>query len=148
MNTISLSIEQYCQYQERCHQQVREKLYSLGANTEEVECLIATLIEKDLLNEQRFANAYTRGHFINKKWGKIKIKYALKQLKVSDFCISKSMKEINDQDYENVLKGLIEKKNKDYKATTIAWQRKAKIQQYLLQKGYENELIKEQLLFI
>lgn len=148
MNTISLSIEQYCQYQERCHQQVRDKLYSLGANTEEVECLIATLIEKDLLNEQRFANAYTRGHFINKKWGKIKIKYALKQLKVSDFCISKSMKEINDQVYENVLKGLIEKKNKDYKATTIAWQRKAKIQQYLLQKGYENELIKEQLLFI
>lgn len=148
MNTISLSIEQYCQYQERCHQQVRDKLYSLGANTEEVECLIATLIEKDLLNEQRFANAYTRGHFINKKWGKIKIKYSLKQLKVSDFCISKSMKEINDQDYENVLKGLIEKKNKDYKATTIAWQRKAKIQLYLLQKGYENELIKEQLLFI
>ena len=148
MNTLSLSIEQYCQYQERCHQQVRDKLYSLGANTEEVECLIATLIEKDLLNEQRFANAYTRGHFINKKWGRIKIKYALKQLKVSDFCISKSMKEINDQDYENVLKGLIEKKNKDYKATTIAWQRKAKIQQYLLQKGYENELIKEQLLFI
>jgi regulatory protein len=148
MNTLSLSIEQYCQYQERCHQQVRDKLYSLGANTEEVECLIATLIEKDLLNEQRFANAYTRGHFINKKWGRIKIKYALKQLKVSDFCISKSMKEIKDQDYENVLKGLIEKKNKDYKATTIAWQRKAKIQQYLLQKGYENELIKEQLLFI
>lgn len=148
MNTLSLSIEQYCQYQERCHQQVRDKLYSLGANTEEVECLIATLIEKDLLNEQRFANAYTRGHFVNKKWGRIKIKYALKQLKVSDFCISKSMKEIKDQDYENVLKGLIEKKNKDYKATTIAWQRKAKIQQYLLQKGYENELIKEQLLFI
>jgi regulatory protein len=148
MNTINLSIEQYCQYQERCHQQVRDKLYSLGANTEEVECLIATLIEKDLLNEQRFANAYTRGHFINKKWGRIKIKYALKQLRVSDFCISKSMKEINDQDYENVLKGLIEKKNKDYKATAIAWQRKAKIQQYLLQKGYENELIKEQLLFI
>jgi len=148
MNTISLSIQQYCQYQERCHQQVRDKLYSLGANTEEVECLIATLIEKDLLNEQRFANAYTRGHFINKKWGRIKIKYALKQLKVSDFCISKSMKEIKDQDYENVLKGLVEKKNKDYKATTITWQRKAKIQQYLLQKGYENELIKEQLLFI
>jgi regulatory protein len=148
MNKLSLSIEQYCQYQERCHQQVRDKLYSLGANTEEVECLIATLIEKDLLNEQRFANAYTRGHFINKKWGRIKIKYALKQLKVSDFCISKSMKEIKDQDYENVLKGLIEKKNKDYKTITIAWQRKAKIQQYLLQKGYENELIKEQLLFI
>ena len=104
MNTLSLSIEQYCQYQERCHQQVRDKLYSLGANTEEVECLIATLIEKDLLNEQRFANAYTRGHFINKKWGRIKIKYALKQLKVSDFCISKSMKEIKDQDYENVLR--------------------------------------------
>jgi regulatory protein len=148
MNTIEQAIEQYCNYQERSHQQVRDKLYTLGANSEEVECLIATLIEKDILNEQRFANAYTRGHFINKKWGKIKIKYALRQLKVSDFCISKSMKEISDLDYEKVLKSLIEKKNKDYKATTIAWQRKAKIQQYLLQKGYEQELIKEQLLFI
>ena len=57
MNTIEQAIEQYCNYQERCHQQVRDKLYTLGANSEEVECLIATLIEKDILNEQRFANA-------------------------------------------------------------------------------------------
>ena len=50
MNTIEQAIEQYCNYQERCHQQVRDKLYTLGANSEEVECLIATLIEKDILN--------------------------------------------------------------------------------------------------
>ena len=57
----------------------------------EVEQLITQLIEEDFLNEERFAIAYAGGKFRIKQWGKEKIKYALKQKRVSDYCIRKAL---------------------------------------------------------
>jgi regulatory protein len=45
----------YCAYQERCHSEVRDKLYGFGLNKTEVEQIIGTLIEENYLNEERFA---------------------------------------------------------------------------------------------
>jgi len=59
--SLFTAIVRYCNYQERCHQEVRNKLYELGAKTPEVEQLIALLIEKNLLNEERYARAFARG---------------------------------------------------------------------------------------
>ena len=54
-------IKQYCAYQERCHSEVRNKLYGFGLNSEEIETIISTLIQENFLNEERFALAYAGG---------------------------------------------------------------------------------------
>jgi len=77
----------YCAYQERCHSEVKDKLYGFGLNKNETEQIISTLIEENYLNEERFAISFAGGHFRIKNWGRIKIKIALKQKKVSDYCI-------------------------------------------------------------
>src|SRR6201996_8784258 len=94
----SLSLEQalqkarhYCGYQERCHSEVKEKLYSFGLHKKEVEEALSTLIEENYLNEERFAIQYAGGHFRLKQWGKVKIRYELKQRQVSDYCIKKAL---------------------------------------------------------
>ena len=46
-------VRRYCDVQERCHQQVRDKLHELGCHADEVEGLIARLIHEGLLNEER-----------------------------------------------------------------------------------------------
>src|SRR4249919_2672470 len=86
----------YCAYQERCHSEVRDKLYSFGLHRNEVEPLLTQLIEENFLNEERFAIAYAGGKFRIKNWGKEKIKYALKQNKVSEYCIHKALAAINN----------------------------------------------------
>ena len=86
----------YCTYQERSQQEVRDKLYEWGLHRNEVELGIATLVSENYLNEQRFAIAYAGGKFRMKGWGRIKIKLALKQKKVSDYCIRKALDEIID----------------------------------------------------
>ncbi len=48
-------IKQYCAYQERCHAEVRDKLYSYGLYKKEVEPIISLLITENYLNEERFA---------------------------------------------------------------------------------------------
>src|SRR5476651_1731742 len=95
--------EHYCAYQERSQQEVRDKLYEWGLYPNAVENVIVQLIDGNFLNEERFANAYTRGKFNQKGWGKIKIKQGLKFKKVSDVLIKKALNSINGDDYLQTL---------------------------------------------
>ena len=103
-------IKQWCAYQERSQHETRQKLYDYGLFSEDVEDIIAKLIEENFLNEERFALALTSGKFRIKRWGRIKIKLELKKHKVSDYLIQKALKSINDKDYEMTIVKIIEKK--------------------------------------
>ena len=133
----------YCAYQERCHQEVKEKLYSLGLWKRDVEECLSTLIEENYLNEERFAIAFAGGKFRVKHWGRTKIKYELQQKKVSPYCIKKAMKEIEEADYQKTLKKLGEEKWKSLKGEKNIFIKKKKTQDYLVQKGYEYELVND-----
>ena len=138
-------IKQFCVYRERCHCEVKEKLYSLGLHKNDVEQLMAQLIEENYLNEERFAKQYADGKFRMNQWGRVKIKYALRQKQVSDYSIKKGLKEISDSDYKKTLQKLAEQKLKTLKNESNVFSKRKKLQDYLLQKGYEGELVREVL---
>lgn len=131
----------YCAYQERCHSEVKEKLYSFGLRKTDVEQLLSQLIDEDYLNEERFAIQFAGGHFRMKRWGRVKIRYELKQKKVSEYCIKKALKAIDEEAYEKTLHKLLEAKRKTLQSETNHFIRRRKLQDYLLQKGYEPQLI-------
>ena len=106
----------YCAYQERCHSEVKDKLYGFGLNTKEVDEIISTLIAENYINEERFAIQFAGGHFRSKKWGRVKISHALKQKQVSAYCIKKALKQIDDQEYLKVLQKHFEAKLKTLKS--------------------------------
>ncbi len=135
-----LKAQQSCAYQERCQQEMRDKLYEWGLYSTDVENIIANLITDNFLNEERFAKAYAGGKFRIKKWGKVKIKIELKKRKISEYCIKKAMQEISDKDYLRTIKELIAKKSKEIKGGKDN-QRKYKIAQYIASRGFEQELI-------
>ena len=83
------AIYHYCNYQPRCHKEVRNKLYELKATTPEVEEMIAELIQYKVLSEETYARAIARGKFRITHWGKTKIIQHLKLNKISDYCIRK-----------------------------------------------------------
>jgi len=135
-----LKLKHFCSYQERCHADVKEKLYSFGLRKAEVEQLISRLIEENYLNEERFAQLFAGGYFRQKKWGINKIVYALRQKKVSEYNIKKGLKEIDREAYEAVAEKLVANKWASLKSEQYI-NRQAKTMAYLLQKGYESELI-------
>ncbi|MDH5396629.1 MAG: RecX family transcriptional regulator [Cyclobacteriaceae bacterium] len=136
----------YCAYQERTQRQVRDKLYQLGLHTDEVENTLSELIQENYVNEERFARAYAGGKFRMKKWGRNKIKMGLKGLGLTDYCIRKGLEEIDEESYTIALQHLIEKKGETL-GDTDPRERQHKLIRYLLSRGYENELIREQLKF-
>ncbi|MBY0481625.1 MAG: RecX family transcriptional regulator [Chitinophagaceae bacterium] len=137
-------IKQYCAYQERSHSETKDKLYSFGLFKSDVEIILSKLIEENYLNEERYAQHFAGGHFRLKKWGKIKIKAALQQKKVSAYNIKIGLKEIDDADYLKCLSQLTVQKWK--LLASEQWiNRMAKTTNYLLQKGFEPNLIQESI---
>ena len=138
---ILAKAQHYCAYQERCHQEVKNKLYELGCNTDTVNEVMVTLIETNFLNEERFAKAFAGGKFRIKKWGRLKSKRELAARKISDYCIKAAMKEIDDKDYWECLVQLINKKL----PAKSDWKEQQKITTWLMSRGFELDLIKEAL---
>ena len=134
-------LRHYCGYQERCHQEVREKLYSFGLRKQDVETAIATLIQEDRLNEERFAIQFAGGHFRLKSWGKIKIRYELRQKHLSDYCINKALATIDEAEYSETITRQAARKWGTLGDENDQFTRRRKVQDYLLQKGYEPDRI-------
>jgi regulatory protein len=133
-------VESWCAYQERCQQEVRDKLYSWGLWPDAIENIIVELISRNFVNEERFAVAYAGGKFRIKKWGKQKIKMELKKRRIPDAIIQKALKEIGADDYDEVLENTLEKKWRMEKEKD-PWKKKMKVMRYMMSKGFETEAV-------
>ena len=137
-----LKAADYCAYQERSQQEVRDKLYDYGLYQDEVEDLLADLIVEGFINEERFAIAYAGGKFRMKGWGKQKIIQGLKQHRISDYCIRKGLAEIDDESYWEALKKHASKKLTSLKEGD-PYVIRGKLSRHLQMKGFETDLIRE-----
>lgn len=140
LQEAKVKIAAYCAYQERCQEEVRSKLAENGQYGDQAEDLISHLIEEGFLNEERFAQAFVRGKFNLKKWGRNKITQELNLRKVSPNCIKSGLKEINPEEYWQKLLELVEKKL-GFVKDTDQFKKKYKIQQYLIGRGFESDLV-------
>lgn len=129
-------IENWCAYQERCHQEVQNKLMSFGLSIDEVDRLVAHLISNNYLNEQRYAQAVFSGKHRIKKWGRLKIEQFLKQKAVPDVIIQSAVNEVPREEYFSNLSN-ISKKYINIKGLSMdSFKDKTKLVKYLQQKGY------------
>ena len=144
LHTAREKIQSYCAYQERCHMEVSMKLKSWGLIQEAIDLLIIELVQFNFLNEERYARSFARGKFRIKKWGKLKIRMALKKRDVYFKYIDVAMLEIDDKTYLITLKELLQKKN-DILKETNSYKRKMKLIRYLVNRGYEYDLIHDAL---
>jgi len=133
-------IKQYCAYQERSHSEIKDKLYGFGLRKNEVEEILATLIEENYCNEERFAEQFAGGKFRMKQWGRIKIRRALQEKRVSEFSIRKALLQIDGDEYEKTIGKLAEAKWKSLSRERNIFMKMAKARDYLLQKGFESDL--------
>lgn len=141
LQEIYLKLTKYCVYQERCTHEIREYLKKYELSKEIQERLIDKLREDKFLDDTRFAVQFALGKFHVKKWGKVKIRYELKQKCIADELIQNALDNIPEQEYYTVLAQLIEKSG--YNPQNYA--EKSKLLRYLQSKGYQYDEIKQVL---
>jgi len=135
-------LRHYCGYQERSHIEVKQKLYSLGFFEKEAEELISRLIEDGYLNEERFAISYASGKSRNNGWGRIKIRHGLEQKGISKYCILKALQSLDESEYIAGFQRIADKKWLSLRSEKNIFVKKNKWQQFLLQRGFEQSVIK------
>ena len=107
----------------------------------DAEEIISKLVEDNYLNEERFAIHFAGGKFRIKQWGRVKIKYELKQKHVSEYCIKKALAGIDETEYLKTLDKLAGIKLLTLKHEKNIFIKRKKMQDHLRMKGYEGELI-------
>ena len=133
-------LEYYCVYQERCHQEVIQKLYQLKCPKDFQDEVIAHLITNNYLNEERFASIYTQSKLHQKHWGKIRLENELKQKNISSKIIQIALNKIDETEYLKIF-------NENALKTWNSWTEKNKTKKlkkfsdYWLRKGFESDLI-------
>lgn len=133
-------MERFCVYQERCHLEVEQKLRSMRLVPQAVEKIMLHLLENDFINETRFAQAYARGKFTIKKWGKNRIVNELKRRNISAYNIKAALQEISDEDYIKCFDALAEKRLHQIKETN-KYKKRKKLADYLLYRGWESDWV-------
>jgi regulatory protein len=137
-------LEHYCSYQERCHEEVIQKLKSLNMIPQAADVIIAHLIEHNFLNEERFACSFARGKHRMKHWGKIRIVSELKARHITKYNIDKALKEITPEEYLYTFYQLADKQWAAINESNIL-RKKKKFTDFLMRKGFESNLIYEKL---
>jgi regulatory protein len=117
-------------------------LFELGIDKKDHDALMAELIKEDCLNDERFAVAFVSGRFRLKQWGRKKIQQGLKGKRVSDEIAQKALEQINKKEYMAILNKLAKERYASLKHEQYLV-RKKKTMDYLMQKGYEVDLIKD-----
>jgi len=136
----------YCSFQERCQLDLTNRFIAWDVKKENFDKLLDVLIADDFLNENRYVEAYVRGKFRIKKWGKNKIKMGLMVKRVYDEKLFNTVveTEILEEDYLKTLQTLIEKKSLLI-IESDEFKKRDKLYRYMLGKGYESELVSKEL---
>lgn len=133
-------IYSFCAYQERSHQEVKNKLYGYGLFRDDVEELLTHLITEGFLNEERFAKSFAGGKFRIKEWGRLKIINTLESKGVTSNCIRIGMREIDEADYLETLRSILKKKLESIESEN-RFVLRDKVGRYAISRGYEPELV-------
>jgi regulatory protein len=140
VDEIKRKLEKYCVYQDRCHKEVEQKMREYNLIPEAKELILLSLMKDNFLNEERFAKSFARGKFRIKHWGKQRIVRELKFRDISAYNIKTALKEVDEDAYIKTIYSITENRNAVISEPNT-YKRKKKLIDFLMRKGFENDLI-------
>lgn len=114
-----------------------------GFSIQQMENIVASLVEEKFVDDARFAGAYVREKARFAKWGPAKIKYNLKMLGVEEGVIKDALEENGEMFVQDALRELAVRKWKSMKEETDVYMKRAKLVRFLVGRGFSYSQIME-----
>jgi len=124
---------------ERCHFDIAAKLTEWELSEDEIREALEYLVKEHFLDEQRYAQFYVNDKLRFNKWGKVKLRFMLRQKQIPDLIIREALATINDDLYQKTLRSLLKSKVKSVKGDS-SYERKGKLAVFAQSHGFEAEL--------
>jgi regulatory protein len=139
-NTALNKAMSLCAGREMCYSDIRQKLISWGVRGDDTDKIMDLLTKGRFIDEERYAVAFVKDRFRHNKWGKIKIGAALKMKRIPEEIIRKALDSIDDKEYYDLLKSIIEKHKKTVRYRN-QFDMKGKLVRHCLAKGFESHFV-------
>ena len=125
---------------EHCDSEVRDKLLGWGGAEEEADEIIRYLIEERYIDNQRYANSYTRDKFRFNHWGKYKIGMMLRSKDICNEIIEEALNQIDEEEYLEKLEQILRDKLRSLKYSS-EYEKKGKLFKFAQSRGFESSAI-------
>lgn len=127
-----------CASQECCSQELAGKMGRNGMEERDIAQVLQRLADEDFLNEERYARAFVQDKLRFNHWGRQRIRMELCHRKIAAGFIDEALAEIEEKQYNDILRGLLETYNRSVKATTT-YEHRAKLMRHAYSRGFSPE---------
>lgn len=138
-NSAYIKATNLCSRSEQCSSDIASKLSKWGIEIDEASRIVKRLIDENFIDDARYACAFARDKAYFEGWGKIKIKYALRQKRICDNDIEDALFGIDDQRYNESMKRSLMAKARSVSKREQA-KAKAALYRFAASRGYEIDL--------
>jgi len=137
---ILLRMCNLCARSEKCEFDIEQKLNKLEIDDESKDEIIEYLKVNNYINNQRYTDAFVNDKFKFNKWGKQKIRQYLKFKRIETIFVEKSLNNLNEDDYVNILTEILRSKRKQIKDEN-EYKVMQKLVNHAISKGFEIDLV-------
>ena len=130
-----------CSQKEYTEAGIRVKLKAWGVEQDDMDPVIEELIREKFVDDLRYATAFVRDKVRLNQWGRVKIRYMLSMEHVKFSIIDQALGEIDEEEYHESLREILEKKNRELARESNAFTKKQKLVKFAQGRGYEMEAI-------
>jgi regulatory protein len=137
-----IKIRSICSRQEQCRQDILVKLSKWDMSESDSEKIVQILEKEGFVDHTRYASSFANDKLKFNKWGKIKIRWMLRQKEIPEDIIENALSLIDDDEYFNTITSELRKKIKTLKSENV-YDKKGKLVQFATQRGFEYEIISQ-----
>lgn len=124
-----------CASAEHCTADIMKKLREWGVDDGDQQRIINRLTQERYIADDRYARAFIRDKYIYNKWGRNRLTQELKLRHIPMAAICAAMEEIDDEEYNNILTSMLQKKKKSIKARSN-YEMRSKLYRFAISHGY------------
>ena len=135
-NEAFRKLSAFCSSSEHCRSEVVEKMQRWGMPYDQIDRVADRLVVESFIDEERYCRAFVNDKLRLEKWGKMKIRQALYIKKIPQSVVFPFLNEIDDEEYLQVLRGVIHSKRKSVHAADER-ERDAKLIRFAMSRGFE-----------
>ena len=133
-----------CSSSEKCSHDIKEKMITWGLDPEDADKAVRNLVENKFIDDSRFASYFVRDKLKFNKWGRVKIRFALRQKRIDEGIAEDCLSQIDPLLYKEILDELIRNKMKSIGSIKTA-ANKAKLLRFAVQRGFTSSEIFESI---
>jgi len=130
-----------CSLSEHCLSEISDKMDKWAVSKDAQFRILKKLIEEKYIDEERYCKSFVHDKFVYNKWGKMKITKELRSKKISLQCIESQLSKIDESEYLNVLKSLLQAKKKTIRGKS-EYEINGKLIRFALGRGFEIDVIR------